>query len=53
MWDAHELARVVGDQRGRSAQELADGLLKRAVPDRAGGLRDDIAILALRAAAES
>ena len=34
-------------------RRLADGLLKRAVPDTAGALRDDIAILALRADGES
>jgi PAS domain S-box-containing protein len=53
LWDAPELARILGGLRGRSPQALADGLLECAVPDTAGALRDDIAILALRAGAES
>jgi PAS domain S-box-containing protein len=55
MWSPDQLARVLGSLRGRDAQGVADGLLERAVPDvarPARALRDDIAIIALRAAAQ-
>jgi PAS domain S-box-containing protein len=50
LWSPDELARVLGTLRGRDAQEIADGLLSRAAPDAGRALRDDIAIIALRAA---
>ena len=53
IWNAEELARAVASLRGRDPQAVADGLLAMATPDPARALRDDIAIVALRAAGES
>ncbi|HYY06372.1 MAG TPA: SpoIIE family protein phosphatase, partial [Candidatus Limnocylindria bacterium] len=50
VWNPEELAHAVGSLRGRDPQALADGLLAMAAPDPAHALRDDIAIVALRAA---
>ena len=50
VWNPEELARAVGSLRGRDPQAIADGLLAMAVPDTGRAQRDDIAIVALRAA---
>jgi PAS domain S-box-containing protein len=50
VWNTEELARAVTSLRGRDPQAMADALLAMAVPDSPGALRDDIAIVALRAA---
>jgi serine phosphatase RsbU (regulator of sigma subunit)/PAS domain-containing protein len=52
VWNPEELGRAVASLRGRDPQAVADGLLAMAEPDVTRGLRDDIAIVALRAAAE-
>ena len=53
VWNPEELARAVASLRGRAPQAVAEGLLAMAVPESAqppSALRDDIAIVALRAA---
>jgi PAS domain S-box-containing protein len=50
VWNTEELSRAVASLRDRDPQAVADGLLAMAAPDPARPLRDDIAIVALRAA---
>jgi serine phosphatase RsbU (regulator of sigma subunit) len=50
VWNPEELERAVASLRGRDPQAVADGLLAMAEPEAPGALRDDIAIVALRAA---
>jgi PAS domain S-box-containing protein len=53
VWNPEELERAVASLRGRDPQAVADGLLAMAEPESAHppfALRDDIAIVALRAA---
>jgi PAS domain S-box-containing protein len=53
VWNPEELERAVASLRGRDPQAVADGLLAMATPDPARAPRDDIAIVALRAAGAS